>query len=1194
MIGNLNRKLILGLVLVIGGGSLPVAFTASAQAADPMAKAKLREQNDRTVDEAALISKKNAILKLESLVKKERNSKQEADLLIWLAELQKECAEFEFRIANGRAIDKDNQVKLNDYHRLLNDEIQILTQFMQRFPTHPKISRAYYLRGKAYFENNLKTLAAQDYHFLVDKFPAGKDTKLAHLALIDLMMDIKDYRGAIEMVNRLQARPSDRFYALALDRLSWAFYFLNDIPNALHFVEMQITYYRNAPLVSKGVISEKDKALNNIALFYSAGLEAKKPGFTAEAVVPYFEKLAAGADLGKMIIYISYLMRSKAMDTELEVVKNMGVATAINDADKIDLVLVTFENQANKHRYAQLKDSADDLSRWMAQKLKVKADPSFERRMARSQKIVADAANVVQSDFLLNRNSPQSAGIGATLTSLYNLTLKFPGTDLDKQLKINFNLAETSFDLKDYESAVNHYRWVVDNHPKRGTPAQLEMADQASLKAVSARYESLSQKQIFPKELSAKTFAIKPERQIGPEIATWFKWVDEYVYSPHSPKLNSGEVFLFEANRLMYSMGYVEDAVKRFRTFLEKYPKSRYAAPSGALVLDTYVASEAWEKGNDVATDFLKIADWKTTEFYKRVLEVAADTYFKMIEANYHNKAYKDVLEKTEKFLVQYGYSRNKDSCLILAANSALAMKNRPLALSYFARIKDLRPELKGTALLTEASLAEENYAFAPTVKALRSYLALPAAARPLEKEEEKKMKEKIILLTYLTQDGRKLEETGFCTGSAERLCQKYQDLTILTSGKVLSRKDLKEAMAKSQTGDSHSAIWTAIVLQQPKTLIFKDRLAIFERIAKQWANLDSISKYVVLPYLSKSLPENLRLARAEVKAAARLKLNKTFIAKRAKLMEEMENSASKVTQVSWSRIRASTMNELASMYYDFATELKGLPSPKGLTTEDLAIYMKSVGEVTAPFETKGQDLRKKAFTLASESAIEAASFEPIVKSYFDENSDARLALSTNRPDPFKDIVVSEVIDKFDRNVAIANAKDSVKLALGKGLIQAWRDKHWSQIAFYMAESKSKQVFEPAMNSVAEGISSWLAGARGEAMLEFQEAEKKLPDDVRAPVLSALMTAYYQTYAKAKAQVVFDELASVSGDFKNTQLYVDADAWIKTEIPRAPASEIAGGNEALKGGVPNSGSAPVKVPADKGNDSPPPAPEESK
>src|SRR5690348_8925511 len=83
------------------------------------------ESRDRQVDQVALHSKNLAIQKLTQLVKKYKNSREESNLLMSLAEAYQGSAEIEFRITYAHAHQRKITPNLATYQTILKNQIGV-------------------------------------------------------------------------------------------------------------------------------------------------------------------------------------------------------------------------------------------------------------------------------------------------------------------------------------------------------------------------------------------------------------------------------------------------------------------------------------------------------------------------------------------------------------------------------------------------------------------------------------------------------------------------------------------------------------------------------------------------------------------------------------------------------------------------------------------------------------------------------------------------------------------------------------------------------------------------------------------------------------------------------------------------------------------------------------------------------------
>jgi len=112
--------------------------------------------------------------------------------------------------------------------------------------------------------------------------------------------------------------------------------------------------------------------------------------------------------------------------------------------------------------------------------------------------------------------------------------------------------------------------------------------------------------------------------ELSADASTWVSWVRDLFQWTHDPA--SAEVFYFEANRMLYAQGHLEDALKGMARFFRTNPGSKIRDSISGSHLDTYVASEKWEWAYELCEEFLKIEAWKKTEFHEKVLVAAGDT----------------------------------------------------------------------------------------------------------------------------------------------------------------------------------------------------------------------------------------------------------------------------------------------------------------------------------------------------------------------------------------------------------------------------------------------------------------------------------------------------------------------------------------------------------------------------------------
>ena len=253
-----------------------------------VAKAVSNEQRDREVDQVALGAQDLAISRLQSLLKKHRDSSQEAVFLSKLADIQQQKAAIQFRLAHGAASRGGKALDLSAHHKTMSQSIASLDRLIARYPNFEEIPHAYFARGKAYEEIENKAKAGQDYLYLVQKFPTAEDSTSAHAARRVRHRRQRPPR-AITYLKEVEKRPEDPHYPFALYKLAWSYYNLKQIPESLGYAERQIAFYSDrAKRVETGFdatasdIALRENTLLDVAVFYFEGYEQKSPAYSVD------------------------------------------------------------------------------------------------------------------------------------------------------------------------------------------------------------------------------------------------------------------------------------------------------------------------------------------------------------------------------------------------------------------------------------------------------------------------------------------------------------------------------------------------------------------------------------------------------------------------------------------------------------------------------------------------------------------------------------------------------------------------------------------------------------------------------------------------------------------------------------------------------------------------------------------------
>ncbi|OFZ55336.1 MAG: hypothetical protein A2428_12865 [Bdellovibrionales bacterium RIFOXYC1_FULL_54_43] len=1148
------------------------------------------ESKDRSVDSVALGTYYQAVVGISKLLKQNRDTPREPGLLLRLAETYQKAAGVEFRVAHARG----GVVNLRNYEKLLQHSLVPLNRMIQVYPNHPEVAIAYNRRAKSFKELGRKNEAIQDLKLVIDRYPGKLDLTTAYLTLCDLLFETKDYRTAIFYLKLLNARPTDSNYPLIMEKFAWAHYYLTEVSQGLEY----LFRIKAGLAVRKGQPRSADREglFSNVALFYGTGIEAKLQGFEAGKALAYFKSFEPGPEFSKIVIAFAYLLRSKGLNQELELFRTQALASDLSPSDQLELLLITLGNQSNRRRYAEMQNTAAQIATLWSKNSELASVPKLKEKTV---KILTESSEGVLAAFAAARKQQGDSAqltslvpIGHAVINLYRATLSLlsaeSGTSAFTTLRqrIYFNLGEVSFHIREFQNATNYYRWIAEN-----APPESELAVESGMRAIASYYEKMREDKVVPGQLTAASFQNARKKDVPKPVQDWIGWVRSAAQQKDERRRVAAEVFVFEANRILYSLGHVSDAVSELIAFTKACPKSSYASGSAALAIDTYVASGDWPTANALAVEFGQYANWKGTGFEKKLGSIASDTSFKMIEGHYRNGEYAVALEKADAFLKLNRSGRYSKNCLSIAANAALALKDKKRAMQYLALAadKDAPPEVVSLALLTSASLAEERYDFAAAASAYREYLS-KAPDSAVSAEDRTAMVRKILLFVWLAKDSKALksalENPKYCGGKALAVdCERlnlWTELTERSAAKMSASESAGWAKVSfegmKEVDSSNRIYWAMIGVNHSKALPTKDRAELFSEFAAAWKKTEPLYRFALLPYLSDSVPDAVRDARERLRSMSPLKLDPASIKKRAKLIESLEAAFEALLELPSVRLRSVILNENAQFYSDFSKDLGALSKTKGISAEEREAFDSTLSEMRNTLRDKAKDLRKRAFELASGSGVEASALESLISDYASEFPDLAKGLMANHKKPVAAAITPDLLDQADisggwgqstptQAPGAAPATRSASEELKREWSRALREKNWGKVAFLL--ELAGQGESPLLSSVqialARSISLAGAGAQAEGVLGIEEIKTKLDEAHRKSVLGALVAAYYGSYSREKVQKTIEELSELDSTEDLLSGLGDVIRWSNSKMAiKTPASQPSPAKEDSK------------------------------
>jgi TolA-binding protein len=1172
------------LSLIATGSPLAHASQDGMEVKTLSSQASSREQYDRDVDRAAVSAQDSAVAKLHSLLRKYAGTHQEPILLSKLAELQQQKAGMLFRIAHGAASRKTKSgapahaLDLGPYHKTLDASVTTLNILIAKYPSFEEIAHAYFTRGKAYEEMEKKTLAANDYDLLISRFPQAEETSPAYMALADFAIEANNHPKAIAYLKELEKRPEDPHYPFALYKLAWSYYNLKNVPAALGYAEKQIAWYNEHASATPAIESDnvlgansdnalRENTLLDVPVFYFDAVEAKDDRYPTAKALAYFRSLSEGSDknkknnydagpiFGKMALRFAKLLRTRDMEPELIAWKDQFLKEEPNRPEGLDIVIITYEFLQNRREYAQVENTALDIVQLKKNSLK---NGMKLENLGKAQKMILDTAESLQALIVKNKQTEEAHPLSLTLSRIYDAFTQVVDTQDPRVPQVHYNLAETLFVIQDYDGATLHYRWVVDHLQTKNKEVLGSVAD-AGVKAIAAHYEVLQQKHLIAQELKAQPLPSvkthKPDHsQLNPLVASWVDWIDAEADKRSDKNFDN---FLFEANRSLYAQGNIEEAFERLEKFARQHPESAYAIPSASLVIDTALASKDWDRTIELSKAFQKIQAWKATAFSTRLTAVTADCTYKKIEEAYAHATpaqYGAILSDVDSLLSSKEYAKSDriPDALSLAGAVAVAASDHERAMGYFSRLIQMaQNDSKNTGILSRlndaiyarAALEEEEFIFVAAANDYRTILDSDVkSGKKLEADKAHAMRRKILALAYLSGDvslqKSALSSKTVCTEAMTGECDKYRALAALQSAQLGTSllgldetNQIFDRFRKMPPSEART-LWAIYTLEGAKHLGFRDRNLTLRTIGAGYKDLDAMSKFVVMPLLASDVQKTFELNRIAMKDVAPLRADERYITHRVDMIREMENAATEAMQLPWARIRAGVLNETAYLYLDLAHGLAALPAPKNMNDREVQAYNDTIRKLTVPFEEKGQDIRTKAFAIASGSAIEDSALQSIAEPFFSENPSQAKKLKADAIAARPSVLSASHLAFVPLGLGYAQYLNLKMTTSAKNLYANWmravQGEKWSQVSFFLQQAREKKLFSDAELSVLKGISLTQAGARGEGLAELDDARKNLPQELKTLATLTLARQFEEAFSASRSKPFYSELTPAS------------------------------------------------------------------
>ncbi len=822
------------------------------------------EKVDRAVDQAALETQESSIAIIkETLSKGDQESTgpgRSVQLLERLLDLYRQNATILFRIEGGNLTSAP-------YTRALRNVIGTATRLTREYPGQYTAQRVLFLRGQAHEELKEKSLAISDYLRVADGFPETNEGSAATLSLADFAIAERHYTDALRFLHRIEARPSDPRYAIALYRLAWVAFNTADPSTAFSYTRKLARLY--ADKASAADVAIRENILLDSALFYLDAFERGLPGFTLSEALPKFASLDSNKVYGKMLLKLAQLLRSHGREHDLAELKNEVVDHEPNLPETLDVVLCSFEYGLNRRNFAAVREATKDfvgLAKVKTQK------PHF----LKVQGVLSAAFDSLQK----SQDSPVVLITLAEISEAYGLISSF---DDPKVRLLRFNLAEIQFAQKDFVRATAGYFWVY-SHPVKG---QENLAFDSGRRALASRYQELSKQGLIPTDLKPQALLAAKSPTMPASLEEWIRWSDEIITRYPRPLPEDLQHLQFECARAAYQQGANQDSLERLRIFASAFPGSRYAAAAASLALDTAQLANDWTLLESLSKGFLKLEGWNPPEFVAKL-------------------------------------ERAQGAALVMAGNAALGSGQKDKALQFFNRSLEgsVSPEHGASAHLGLALLHREAYQFLEAFNQFQAYFS----GNPPNSINTAELRAMALQSAWLSGSPEAMAvalnskalcaEAGMCADFRAR-----QLMSESTAGSGMDRGAVKKEITFGMRSKSERMrlLWTVVALRFPEQFNFSDRLGFFREVPKRWAASEDLERLSILASLSRSVPEALTSLRIEIS-----KIRSPL--QRLKQLKDFEEAVVALAELPHAGIRSAIVHELTVIYAETIAWIKAKP----------------------------------------------------------------------------------------------------------------------------------------------------------------------------------------------------------------------------------------------------------------------------
>lgn len=560
------------------------------------------------------------------------------DAIFRLAELYYERVDDDYQVALGEyrvayqrwKTEGSNGDQPVEPTKRFDSSIALYQRLINEFPEYRLLDGAYYLLGYTLRQQGDVPQGVVAWRSLVDRFPKSRFFAEVWFRIGDQAFDDEDWPGAIAAFQSVVPLKDSDFYDKALYKLAWTYYLVNRYDESVQrfFELLDFSYAKKAAGGEGGSVLEEE-AIQYVAISFGddnwdRGAAYKKlingesvddPNAFVEVdyvgfAIDYFKQGATGPRAYERDVL------AKLGDNLFRQSKHAQAVVALQRALSLDPL----------HRDApKLQDQV--VQCWVRERQFDKAAEAREvlvKTYARGTpwaKRFANDADALKSAEDFGRTNLYSAALyyHQQATSYFNANraelgvqyFKLASTTYEEYLsryphdknayELGYYLAETFYYSLRFEEAVRQYEKTRDS-----TAGTKYRADSA-LNAVYS-YEKIIEAAQDAGRLEKRVISAGGPREAKPAETVpelrqkYIAAIDKFLVGGADHEM--APAFGYRAGEVFYSYGQYDEAVRRFRIVVDKFPESEPARFAANFILDDLLARKDWKGAAETAAAF--------------------------------------------------------------------------------------------------------------------------------------------------------------------------------------------------------------------------------------------------------------------------------------------------------------------------------------------------------------------------------------------------------------------------------------------------------------------------------------------------------------------------------------------------------------------------------------------------------------